>query len=150
MKFQFSTANQIHFGPGTVTHIAPMAAERGQRPLVLTGRTTERASGLIAALTERGMKTTRQAVTAEPTVDSTLEAVDKARQAACDVVIAIGGGSVIDTGKVVAAMITNSGRLEDYLEVIGKARPLVHSSAPYFAIPTTAGTGCAGLTATPG
>ena len=141
MKFQFSTANQIHFGPGTVNHIAPMAAEMGQRPLVLTGHTIQRASALIAALTERGMKTTRQAVTAEPTVDSTLEAVDKARQAVCDVVIAIGGGSVIDTGKVVAAMITNSGRLEDYLEVIGKARPLVHPSAPYIAVPTTAGTG---------
>jgi len=141
MKFQFSTANQIYFGPGTVDQITPLAAEMGQRPLVLTGRTSERASGLINALTERGMEISRQAVTAEPTIDSTLEAVDKARQAACDVVIGIGGGSVIDTGKVVAAMITNSGRLEDYLEVIGKARPLVHPSAPYIAVPTTAGTG---------
>ena len=64
-----------------------------------------------------------------------------ARRAECDLVIAIGGGSVIDTGKVVAALITNSGRLADYLEVIGEARPLVHPSAPYIAIPTTAGTG---------
>jgi len=141
MKFQFSTANQIYFGPGSVNHIAPLAAERGQRPLVLTGRTTERAAGLIDALNERGMEITRQAVTAEPTVDTTLEAVDKARRAACDVVVGIGGGSVIDTGKVVAAMITNSGQLEDYLEVIGKARPLIHPSAPYIAVPTTAGTG---------
>jgi len=53
----------------------------------------------------------------------------------------MGGGSVIDTGKVVAALITNSGRLMDYLEVIGRARPLLHPSAPYIAIPTTAGTG---------
>jgi alcohol dehydrogenase class IV len=87
------------------------------------------------------MEITRHPVTAEPTVDMALDAVRKARRAACDLVIGMGGGSVIDTGKVVAALITNSGRLMDYLEVIGKARPLVRPSAPYIAIPTTAGTG---------
>jgi len=70
-----------------------------------------------------------------------LAAVRKARRVECDLVIGIGGGSVIDTGKVVAALITNSGRLTDYLEVIGRAQPLVRPSAPYIAIPTTAGTG---------
>jgi alcohol dehydrogenase class IV len=56
-------------------------------------------------------------------------------------VIGIGGGSVIDTGKVVAALITNRGPLIDCLEVIGSAQPLVYATAPYIAIPTTAGTG---------
>ncbi len=87
------------------------------------------------------MEITRYPVTAEPTVDIALAAVRCARRAECDLVIGIGGGSVIDTGKVVAALITNSGRLEDYLEVIGSAEPLAHPSAPYIAIPTTAGTG---------
>ena len=141
MRFQFSTANQILFGPGTVNHIAPLAAEMGHRPLVLTGRSTQRASALMDALTDQGMEITRCPVTAEPTVDTALAAVRKARRAECDLVIGIGGGSVIDTGKVVAALITNSGRLTDYLEVIGRARPLVHPAAPYIAIPTTAGTG---------
>jgi len=141
MRFQFSTANQILFGPGTVNHIAPLAAEMGHRPLVLTGRSTQRASALMDALTDQGMEITRCPVTAEPTVDTALAAVRKARRAECDLVIGIGGGSVIDTGKVVAALITNSGWLTDYLEVIGRARPLVHPAAPYIAIPTTAGTG---------
>ena len=141
MRFQFSTATQIHFGPGTVNQIAPSAAKMGRRPIVLTGRSPERTTALIDALAGEGMEIARHPVIAEPTVDMALEAVRKARREACDLVISIGGGSVIDTGKVVAALITNSGRLMDYLEVIGKARPLVHPSAPYIAIPTTAGTG---------
>ena len=141
MKFQFSTANQIFFGPGTVKQVASLAVERGSRPLVLTGGSYERASALMDALTAEGMKINRHAVASEPTVDMALAAVRSARRAECDLVIGIGGGSVIDTGKVVAALITNSGRLADYLEVIGAARPLTHPSAPYIAIPTTAGTG---------
>lgn len=141
MKFQFATANEIHFGPGTANRIAPLAAKMGRRPLVLTGRSLKRAGALLDALAAKGMEITRHPVNAEPTVDMALDAVRKARRAACDLVIGMGGGSVIDTGKVVAALITNSGRLMDYLEVIGKARPLVRPSAPYIAIPTTAGTG---------
>jgi alcohol dehydrogenase class IV len=141
MRFQFSTANQIFFGSGTVNRVASLASERGSRPLVVTGRSSERVFPLMDALTSAGMKITRYTVTAEPTVDTVLAAVDSARRAECDLVTGIGGGSVIDTGKVVAALITNSGRLADYLEVIGSARPLLHPSAPYIAIPTTAGTG---------
>ena len=141
MKFQFSTANQIIFGPGTLKQVASLAVERGSRPLVLTGGSYERASALVDALTAERLKITRHAVASEPTVDMALAAVRSARRAECDLVIGIGGGSVIDTGKVVAALITNSGRLADYLEVIGAARPLAHPSAPYIAIPTTAGTG---------
>jgi alcohol dehydrogenase class IV len=141
MKFKFSTANQIFFGPGTVKQVASLAVERGSRPLVLTGGSCERASALMDDLTAGGMKINRHAVASEPTVDMALAAVRSARRAECDLVIGIGGGSVIDTGKVVAALITNSGRLADYLEVIGAARPLAHPSAPYIAIPTTAGTG---------
>jgi alcohol dehydrogenase class IV len=141
MRFQFSTAKQVFFGSGTVNHVAPLAAERGNRPLVLTGRSPQRVSALMNALTSQGLEITRHAVAAEPTVDMALAAVSKARRAKCDLVIGIGGGSVIDTGKVVAALITNSGQLVDYLEVIGSARPLLHPSAPYIAIPTTAGTG---------
>jgi alcohol dehydrogenase class IV len=141
MRFQFSTVTQILFGSGTVNRVAPLAAERGSRPLVVTGRSSERVSPLIDALTSAGMEITRYPVTSEPTVDVALAAVRCARRAECDLVIGIGGGSVIDTGKVVAALITNSGRLEDYLEVIGSAEPLAHPSAPYIAIPTTAGTG---------
>ncbi len=56
-------------------------------------------------------------------------------------VIGLGGGSVLDTGKAIAALLTNPGDVFDYLEVIGKGQPLVNAPLPYIAIPTTAGTG---------
>jgi alcohol dehydrogenase class IV len=56
-------------------------------------------------------------------------------------VIALGGGSAIDTGKAIAALAANPGDPLDYLEVIGKGRPLAHAPLPVIAIPTTAGTG---------
>ena len=58
-----------------------------------------------------------------------------------DVVVSMGGGSVIDTGKALAILFSNKGELLDYLEVIGKGNPLTKESLPFIAIPTTAGTG---------
>ena len=80
-------------------------------------------------------------VPSEPTTTIIKEAVQKARQAKVDLVIGIGGGSVLDTGKVVAAMMTNKGRLEEYLEMSGDGKPITQNPLPYIAIPTTAGTG---------
>jgi alcohol dehydrogenase class IV len=65
----------------------------------------------------------------------------QAKAKKCDVVIGFGGGSAIDTGKAIAAMLTNPGQPLDYLEVIGKGKTLAKPSAPCIAIPTTAGTG---------
>jgi alcohol dehydrogenase class IV len=141
MRFEFATAGRIVFGPGTLSEVAPMAVEMGRRPLVVTGHSGDRAVPLMHALEKLGMEITRFQVLAEPTIDMALGVVQKARQAACDLVIGIGGGSVIDTGKVAAALITNSGQLMDYLEIIGNAQPLECAAAPYIAIPTTAGTG---------
>ena len=141
MRFEFATASRIIFGPGTLSGVAPMAAEMGRSPLVVTGRSSDRAAPLIEALEGQRMRITRCTVSGEPTTHTALDAVQKARRAACDLVIGIGGGSVIDTGKVVAALITNRRPLIDYLEVIGNAQPLVSPAAPYIAIPTTAGTG---------
>src|SRR5207248_7468438 len=56
-------------------------------------------------------------------------------------VVGFGGGSAIDGGKAIAALVNNPGDVLDYLEVIGKSKPLAHPPLPYIAIPTTAGTG---------
>jgi alcohol dehydrogenase class IV len=113
----------------------------GRRAFVITGRSAERAQPLIGQLKDIGMAVTHFSIPEEPTTQLALEAVEKARRSNCDVVIGMGGGSVLDTGKVVAALLTNSGQLMDYLEVIGNGQPLKRKSAPCVAIPTTAGTG---------
>jgi alcohol dehydrogenase class IV len=136
IKFEFATARRIIFGPGTLSEVAPMAAEMGDRPLLVTGRNADRAAPLLDALHSRKMKITLFQMSGEPTIDMALGAIQRARLAECDLVIGIGGGSVIDVGKVVAALITNRGELMDYLEIIGKAQPLAHAAASYIAIPT--------------
>ncbi len=77
----------------------------------------------------------------EPDVATVAAGVDFARDHAADVVLSIGGGSVVDAGKAIAALATNQGDIFDYLEVIGRAQPLVVAPLPFIAIPTTAGTG---------
>ncbi len=69
-----------------------------------------------------------------------LEGVDFARQNVCDFVIALGGGSVLDGGKAISAMLTNPGNLLDYLEVVGKNH-LAAQGSPVDCHSTTAGTG---------
>jgi alcohol dehydrogenase class IV len=141
MKFEFSTATQIVFGPGTAKNIGKYAASMGQRAMVVTGRNPAKANVILEQLEQQGIAAIHFRVPGEPTTDMALAGVLKAQQNACDCVIGIGGGSVIDTGKVIAALLTNSGELFDYLEVVGNGRPLEETSAPYAAIPTTAGTG---------
>jgi alcohol dehydrogenase class IV len=81
------------------------------------------------------------AVAGEPTIEMVRHGSEYARAERCDLVVAMGGGSAIDTGKALAAMLSNPGDPLDYLEVIGRGQPLGRASAPFIAIPTTAGTG---------
>ena len=141
MKFEFATATRIIFGPGTIREVAPEAAEMGKRAFVITGRSPERAQPLLEQLNAHQTGYVTFNVPSEPTTTIVNEAVEQARLSKSDLVIGIGGGSVIDTGKTIAAMLTNSGQLLDYLEVVGPGLPLTKTPAPYIAIPTTAGTG---------
>ena len=141
MKFEFATASRIIFGQGTVKEVAPMASKMGNCALLVTGRNVERAGPLSGSLKNAGMKIVTFSVSDEPTIELTIEGVELARQNASDIVIGMGGGSVIDTAKAIAALLTNSGDITDYLEVIGRGKPLSCPSAPCIAIPTTAGTG---------
>ncbi len=141
MRFEFATATRIIFGNGTVQEVPPLAAEMGSSAFVVTGRTRQRAEPLLEQLSKQGIKCVTFNVPGEPTTAIANAAVLQAGQAKSDLVIGIGGGSALDTGKVVAAMLTNSGQLEDYLEVVGRGKPLTQRPVPYIAIPTTAGTG---------
>ena len=141
MRFEFATATRIIFGPGSLREVAPRAAEIGRHAFVVTGRTIDRAAPLLGQLEKRGIEYVTFNVPGEPTTALAFEGVQQARQADCDSVVGIGGGSVLDTGKVIAALLTNGGDVLDYLEVIGDGQQLTEIPAPFIAIPTTAGTG---------
>lgn len=140
MNFEFAAPTRIIFGEGRLADAAKLATSLGSRVLVVEGR-SGRAESLVDQLREQGIPTTTLRVASEPTVSLVEQGAAHARRERCDVVVAVGGGSVIDTGKAIAALLTNDAPIHEYLEVVGKARPLSNRSAPFIAIPTTAGTG---------
>ncbi len=139
MKFEFATAGQIIFGCGASCELAAHVRSFGSRAFVVTGSKAERHSVVPDSL--GAIAAERYSVSGEPSVEVLAEAVDNARSAGCNVVVGIGGGSVIDTAKAVAALLTNRGSVMEYLEVVGDGRPLKATAAPCIAVPTTAGTG---------
>ena len=141
MQFEFVTPKPIIFGAGTVAQVGPIAKNFGRRALVVTGSHQHRAERLLANLSANGIGATTFAVAGEPEIATVERGTAAAKTENCDFVISIGGGSVIDAGKAIAAMLTNDGSLLGYLEIIGQGKPLTKSSAPFVAIPTTAGTG---------
>src|SRR5580704_10417601 len=104
MRFEFATATRILFGEGTAATLPDLARSFGARPLVVSGSSRERTAGLV-----RAFSTETFAVAEEPTVELVREGARLAHDAGCDVVISIGGGSVIDAGKAIAAMASNGG-----------------------------------------
>ena len=141
MRFEFATAGRVIFGAGTLKETATAVHGWGEHALLVVGKSDERASGLIKSLTNQGTWVTVLHVAGEPTVELALNGVQAARQNGCGYVIGMGGGSALDAGKAIAALMTNPGEVFDYLEVVGKGHPLINPPAPYLAIPTTAGTG---------
>ena len=137
-SFEFATAGRIMVGPGRAAELPRVLAGLGSRALVCTGADPARHAGLLAGL---GLPAAVFAVPGEPTVEVARAAVAAAREHGADVVAAIGGGSVIDTGKAVAMLLGNGGDPLDYLEVVGSGHPITRPSAPCVAVPTTAGTG---------
>lgn len=140
-KFEFSTANRILFGEGSLQAIGPIAAENGTRAFVVRGTSEERTEPLLGLLDRVGVGHVSFPVAEEPTVYMVQAGVDLATEEKCDLVVGFGGGSVIDTAKAIAAMLTNPGDVMDYLEVIGGGKQIREASMSMIAIPTTAGTG---------
>jgi alcohol dehydrogenase class IV len=136
--FEFATAGRIMVGLGRAAELPGVAAGLGSRVLVCTGASPERHAGLLADL---GVPAAVFPVAGEPTVDVVRAGLAVAREHGADVIAAIGGGSVIDTGKAVATLLGNGGDPLDYLEIVGSGRRIAQPAVPCVAMPTTAGTG---------
>lgn len=137
--FAFATATEILFGRGQAGHAAARVAHLGQRVLLVHGRDPARAAWLAEALAAQGCAVARFAVPREPDVDLIADGLLVAQGA--EVVVALGGGAVIDAGKAIAALVPAVRPMLDHLEVVGQGLPLDNPPLPFVAIPTTAGTG---------
>ncbi|HEX9385596.1 MAG TPA: iron-containing alcohol dehydrogenase [Anaerolineales bacterium] len=138
-SFEFATANRIIFGAGKLSELSKHVEENAKRLLLVCGHSSDAIPRLRKILAALDISFTEFQVHGEPTVEVIREGVKTAQD--CNMIIGLGGGSVLDAGKAIAALVTNSGDVFDYLEVIGKGQPLVNAPLPYVAIPTTAGTG---------
>ena len=141
MEFEFATSARIIFGPGKLGEIGAVASKLGKRILLVQGGDSARVQPLTAELLASGIEFSTFQVRGEPTIEDIDEGVRKVRDRDADLVVGFGGGSVIDSSKAIAAMAANPGEVSDYLETIGKGRPITMPSFPSIAIPTTAGTG---------
>jgi alcohol dehydrogenase class IV len=139
MKFEFATASKIIFGYDSSRQVPEMASHFGNRALVLFGP-QKTGSDLINA-NQNWDYLQYEVVSGEPSLPILEGIVQSARRNGIDVVISIGGGSVIDMGKATSGLIPNRGDIRDYLEVVGKNEALKERPVPFIAIPTTAGTG---------
>ena len=141
MRFEFATAGRIIFGEGVLDQAGVLASRLGSRVLAVGGGTSARIEPLLDRLGQQDLPVCTCALVGEPSIHGILRLTEQARDFDADLVVAMGGGSVIDAAKSVAALLTNPGDPYEYLEVIGRGRPLAIPASPVIAIPTTAGTG---------
>lgn len=140
-RFEFMTAERIVFGNGVLRELPSLAKPFGERALVVTGNDARRAAPVFELLESAAIAYEVFSVSGEPTVQTACDGAMKARGYAAQLIVGIGGGGALDAAKAIAALATNEGDPLDYLEVVGKAQPLINAPLPYIAIPTTAGTG---------
>ncbi|GLW30599.1 alcohol dehydrogenase [Actinoplanes regularis] len=138
VSFGFATATSVLFGPGRAAELPDLVGGLGARPFVCTGARPDRHAELIDRLPSPYRI---WQVAGEPAVDDARDAVAAARAHGADVVVAVGGGSVLDLGKAVAALLGNGTDPLDHLEIVGRGRPITRPSVPFVAVPTTSGTG---------
>jgi alcohol dehydrogenase class IV len=128
-------------GEGKALEAGRLAKEFGDPVLVICGSSTSRIGFLLDMISASGVKTYIYSVGIEPTVELVRHGVEFGKKRECQVVIAVGGGSVLDAAKAISILMTNEGEISDYLEVIGKGKVIARQGVPLIAIPTTAGTG---------
>jgi len=141
MQFEFATTQRILFGRGAIEQLPSLAAEYGRRVLLVIGSHTSNIPFQSYFPEEKGWQIFLLIAPAEPElrfIQSNLTSVFKFKP---DLVVSMGGGSVLDSGKAFAALYTNPGEMSEYIEVVGKGQPLQNEPLPHIAVPTTAGTG---------
>jgi len=145
IPFAISRLPRISYGSGRINEVPALAATYGRTALLVTGKhsfcSTPRWQSFTQLLETKGMKWLHLTVSGEPSPILVDKAVSQFRDESVDVVIAIGGGSVLDAAKAIAGLLPHGNSVMDYLEGVGKNVPYHGPSTPFIAVPTTAGTG---------
>jgi alcohol dehydrogenase class IV len=144
-SFSISRLPRISYGSGRIKDVPALAASYGRTALLVTGRqsfcATPRWQSFTEALDAQGLRWLHFTVSGEPSPMLVDEAVSRFRNEAVDVVVAIGGGSVLDAAKAIAGLLPHGNSVMDHLEGVGRDIPYRGPSIPFIAVPTTAGTG---------
>jgi alcohol dehydrogenase class IV len=142
--FRLARIPQVLFRSGAISDLPAMTEGYGKNIVMVTGSrsfaSSRRADRLLEQLRVRGIKINQVTVAGEPSPGLVDEAVSRLKGARISLVVSIGGGSVMDAGKAISAMMTTDGSVTDYLEVVG-SREHPGTKVPFIAVPTTSGTG---------
>ncbi len=137
---------QLVYGINSLESTGEIAHKYGKKALIVTGRSSTKKSGSLQKLQELLKKNNIEYIVFDKAIPNpTVEIIDECskigKDARCDFLIGIGGGSALDTAKATSGMITNQGSVGEYLEVGNNYKKIVNNPIPMIAIPTTAGTG---------
>jgi alcohol dehydrogenase len=144
-NFEIARLPRVAFGANQLKLVPQLAKSYGQRALLVTGAKSFIESSHYenwgTAMRQSGMAWETFTVAGEPSPQLTDEAAAQFRSANIDVVIGIGGGSVLDAAKTIAGLLRIPNSVMDFLEGVGPELPYPGPSVPFIAVPTTAGTG---------
>ncbi len=142
--FQFARLPLIIFGPGKRSELPHVVRKYGTRIVLVTRGPslikTEHFKSILAALDNKCITSLQVVISSEPSPGAVDDAVRKSAEFKPEAVVGIGGGSVLDAGKAISAMIPVEGSVEDYLEGVG-TREHPGNKIPFIAVPSTSGTG---------
>ncbi|MCX7828893.1 MAG: iron-containing alcohol dehydrogenase [Thermanaerothrix sp.] len=146
MKFSFYNPTRIIFGAGCVSKLGEAAAPYGRLALLVTGRGSVKRSGAFQkaaeALRSAGVSFVEmEGVEPNPRISTVRRGAEIIRRAGCDLVVALGGGSVMDAAKVMAAAALYEGDPWDMMYVGARKPRLPERALPIITVPTLAATG---------
>jgi alcohol dehydrogenase class IV len=142
--FTFARLPQIIFGHRRISDLPAITGKFGRSVLLVSGAKSFAALDIAKELFEqfdrKDIKIYKVTVPGEPSPELVDEVVRRFANTSIDVVVSIGGGSVMDAGKAISAMLYRTESVKEFLEVVGD-REHPGTKIPFIAIPTTAGTG---------
>lgn len=145
MEFTYNLPVNLIFGRGSVAKLGVTVSEYGKKALIVTGRNSTKKSGLldraVKYLSDAGVDSVvYDKVSQNPLTTTAMDAARVAKDESCDVVVGVGGGSIMDCAKATAFLAVNDGDINDYIF----SRLTSDKALPIVLVPTTCGTGSEG------